>query len=105
MQFRNLKKGIASSPDLPAAHADFGTADAAVGRDEEAVAEINRALPMDRYGDLHYQLHLLYKNQGKTALAQEAPAELERLPNCRLSSAGSSERLTFRSLLHPPRER
>jgi len=105
MQFRNLKKGIASSPDLPAAHADLGTADAAVGRDEEVVAEINRALPMDRYGDLHCQLHLLYKNQGKTALAQEAPAESDRLTNCRLSSAGSSERLTFRKSSTLPLER
>ena len=62
-----------------AAHADLGKAYAAVGRDEEAVAEINRALPMDRYGDLHYQLSLVYKRQGKTALAQQALTESERL--------------------------
>ena len=74
-----LRKGIASSPDLLAAHADLGKAYAAVGRDEEAVAEINRALPMDRYGDLHYQLSLVYKRQGKTALAQQALTESERL--------------------------
>src|SRR5207249_2798539 len=54
-----LKKGIVSSPDLLAAHADLGKAYAAVGRDQEALAEINRALPTDRYGDLHYQLYLL----------------------------------------------
>ena len=74
-----LRKGIASSPDLLAAHADLGKAYAAVGRDEEAVAEINRALPMDRYGDLHYQLSLVYKRQGKTVLAQQALTESERL--------------------------
>ena len=62
-----------------AAHADLGKAYAALGKDEEAVAEIKRAVSMDRYGDLHYQLYLLYKKQGKTALAQQALAKSDTL--------------------------
>jgi tetratricopeptide (TPR) repeat protein len=74
-----LKKGVLASPDLFAAHADLGKAYAALGKDEEAVAELTRALSADRYGDLHYQLYVLYKKQGKSTLAQEALAESQGL--------------------------
>ncbi len=74
-----LKKNLARHPDLLAAHADLGKAYAALGKVKEATTEILRALPMDRYGDLHYQLHILYKRQGQSRLAQRALAESERL--------------------------
>lgn len=74
-----LRESLARSYDLLAEHADLGKAFAALGRSEEAIAELQRALPMDRFGDIHYQLYVLYKKQGQAELAQEALAESERL--------------------------
>jgi len=74
-----LEKSLARNPNQLAAHADLGKAYAHMGRTEDAIAELRRALPMDRYGDIHYQLHVLYKKQGQTKLAREALAQSERL--------------------------
>jgi tetratricopeptide (TPR) repeat protein len=74
-----LEKNLVHNPDLLAAHADLGKAYAALGRTEEAIRELKRASPMDRYGEIHFQLHVLYKKQGQMKLAEEALAESERL--------------------------
>jgi len=75
----HLKESLARGSDLLAEHADLGKAFAALGHNEAAIAELQRALPMDRFGDIHYQLYVLYKKQGQTELAQEALTESERL--------------------------
>jgi tetratricopeptide (TPR) repeat protein len=67
-----------SRSDLLTIHADLGKAFAALGKTEEAIAELTRARPMDRYGDIHYQLYVLYKKQNKVALAEQMLAESER---------------------------
>jgi tetratricopeptide (TPR) repeat protein len=67
-----------SRSDLLTVHADLGKAFAALGKTEEAIAELTRARPMDRYGDIHYQLYRLYKKQNKTALAAQMLAESEK---------------------------
>jgi len=74
-----LKGSLARNLDLLAEHADLGKAFAALGQNEKAIAELQRALPMDRFGDIHYQLYVLYKKQGQAQLAQEALAESEKL--------------------------
>lgn len=68
-----------SRSGLLAVHADLGKAFAALGKTEEAIAELTRAMPMDRYGDIHYQLSLLYRKQNKPDLADHMLAESERL--------------------------
>jgi tetratricopeptide (TPR) repeat protein len=74
-----LEKSIGRSTDLVSSHADLGKAYASLGRKKEAIAELQRALAMDRFGDIHYQLYRLYKEEGDARLAQEALAKSERL--------------------------
>jgi tetratricopeptide (TPR) repeat protein len=74
-----LERSLAREPGNLAAHGDLGKAFAALNRNKEAVAELTEALPTDEKGELHYQLYLLYKKDGKTSLAQEALAKSEEL--------------------------
>jgi tetratricopeptide (TPR) repeat protein len=67
-----------SRSDLLTVPADLGKAFAALGKTEEAIAELTRARPMDRYGDIHYQLYVLYKKQNKMALAEQMLADSEK---------------------------
>ena len=60
-------------------HADLGRSYAELGQVERAIAELTQASPMDRSGEIHYQLYKLYQKQGQAKLAQEALAESERL--------------------------
>ena len=81
-----LRKRIKQGPELLIAHADLGKSLAGVGAVDEAIAELTRAEEADRYGDIHYQLFLLYKAQGKTELAQKALATSERLRQLELQN-------------------
>ncbi len=74
-----LRRAIAQNPDWLSAHADLGKCLAASGAVNEAIAELTEAEPADRFGDIHYELFRLYKNQGKTDLAQKALATSEQL--------------------------
>lgn len=74
-----LEKSIHPNTDRLSAHADLGKVYASMGRKKEAIVELQRALAMDRFGDIHYQLYRLYKEEGEAKLAQEALAESERL--------------------------
>jgi len=60
-------------------HADLGRSYAELGQVDRAIAELTQASPMDRSGEIHYQLYKLYQKQGQAKLAQEALAESERL--------------------------
>lgn len=90
-----LKKHLALGPGLLVAHGDLGKAYAALGRDREAIAEFLLALPTDRQGELHFQLHTLYKRQGQPELARQALAESERL---RAQARENQERLLKRAV-------
>lgn len=74
-----LQKTAAAEPDLLAAHADLGRCYAALGEAPAAIRELTRALATDRFGDLHYLLYIQYKNQGRTALAQAALSDSQKL--------------------------
>jgi len=60
-------------------HADLGKAYTELGQVDKAIRELTQASPMDRSGEIHYQLYKLYQKQGQTRLAQEALAESETL--------------------------
>jgi tetratricopeptide (TPR) repeat protein len=81
-----LRKRIAQGPELLMAHADLGKCLAAKGNVDDAIAELTRAEPVDRYGDIHYQLYLLYKAQGKSELARAALASSDRLRQLELQN-------------------
>lgn len=52
-----------------------------------AATQLEQALPLDQYGDLHYLLYRAYQKQGKTALAQQALAASKRLRQASLKFA------------------
>lgn len=52
-----------------------------------AAAELQQALPLDHYGDIHYLLYRAYQKEGRTALAQQALAESRRLRQQNLAYA------------------
>jgi tetratricopeptide (TPR) repeat protein len=74
-----LRRTIHQGPDLLIAHGDLGKALAGVGETEEAITELTRAKPVDRFGDIHYQLYLLYRGQGQKEKAEQALATSEQL--------------------------
>jgi tetratricopeptide (TPR) repeat protein len=90
-----LKEHLALGHGLLVAHGDLGKAFAALGRDSEAISELLLALPTDQQGDLHFQLHTLYKRQGQPELARQALAESERL---RAQARENQERLLKRAV-------
>jgi tetratricopeptide (TPR) repeat protein len=74
-----LRKTITQDSDLLIAHGDLGKALAGVGSTQEAITELIRAEPVDRFGDIHYQLYLLYRGQGQKEQAEQALAASEQL--------------------------
>jgi tetratricopeptide (TPR) repeat protein len=74
-----LRRTIDQGPDLLIAHGDLGKALAGVGETEEAITELTRAKPVDRFGDIHYQLYLLYRGQGQKEQAEQALTASEQL--------------------------
>jgi len=74
-----LQAVIAAKPENLIAHGDLGKAWAGLGKVDEAIRELTIAMPTDEQGDLHYQLFLLYKKQGKKDLAQQALATSKQL--------------------------
>jgi tetratricopeptide (TPR) repeat protein len=81
-----LRRTIAQDPDLLIAHGDLGKALAGVGDMDEAITELIRAKPVDRFGDIHYQLYLLYRGQGQKEQAQQALATSEQLRKLELQN-------------------
>lgn len=74
-----LRRTVRDKPNFLPAHADLGKIYLASGDVHKAMVEILKALPMDRSGNLHYQLYLVYKKQGLTKQAQQALAESQKL--------------------------
>lgn len=65
--------------NLPLAHALLGKIYGAQGRTPEAIKELQKALPDDRDGSLHYQIAMLYKKIGDESAAREALKQSEGL--------------------------
>ena len=84
-----LRKTINQDPDLLIARGDLGKALAGAGETDEAITELTRAKPVDRFGDIHYQLYLLYRGQGQKEQAQQALATSEQLRKLELRHQSS----------------
>ena len=63
---------LASEPDSLSACADLGRAYLHLGRDAQAAVWLEKALPIDEKGDIHYQLATVLKKLGRQPEADEA---------------------------------
>jgi Tfp pilus assembly protein PilF len=50
-----------------------------LGEDAKALPELEKALPIDFYGDLHYQMYVAYRQLGQLQLADKALARSQEL--------------------------
>jgi tetratricopeptide (TPR) repeat protein len=74
-----LKKALQFDANLLEAHATLGKAYLRAGRPDAAVAELEKALSLDFYGDLHYLLAQAYRDSGKAELARAALSQSEEM--------------------------
>jgi tetratricopeptide (TPR) repeat protein len=65
-----LNKSVELDPKYMAAHASLARAYTRLGQTEKAVPHLERALPVDTDGALHYQLARAYQASGRTAEAK-----------------------------------
>lgn len=83
-----LEKSLRYEPDMPDANDLLGTAYVRLGQDAKAIPLLQKAIPIDFYGDIHYQLYVAYRRLGKTQLASQALARSQEL---RRSSAAEHQ--------------
>jgi tetratricopeptide (TPR) repeat protein len=57
----------------------LGTAYFRMGQFGEAVPQLEKAAPLDHFGNVHYQLYLAYRKLGHAELAQKALARSQDL--------------------------
>ena len=74
-----LEKALRYQPDMPEACGMLGTAYVRLGEDAKAIPELEKALPLDFYGDLHYQMYVAYRKLGQLQLADKALARSQEL--------------------------
>jgi tetratricopeptide (TPR) repeat protein len=78
-----LQKALRFDASLLEANATLGKAYLRAGRPEAAVVELEKALSLDLYGDLHYLLYQAYRDLGR---AESARAALSRSEEMRRNS-------------------
>jgi len=83
-----LQKSLRYEPDMPDANSLLGTAYVRLGEDAKAIPALEKAVPIDFYGDVHYQLYVAYRKLGKQELANQALARSQEL---RRSSAAEHQ--------------
>ena len=83
-----LQKSLRYEPDMPDANNLLGTAYVRLGEDAKAIPALEKAVPIDFYGDVHYQLYVAYRKLGKRELADQALARSQEL---RRSSAAEHQ--------------
>jgi tetratricopeptide (TPR) repeat protein len=74
-----FEAALRSNAGLLEARAALGQAYIRLGEDERAVAELEKAVSIDTYGDLHYLLYVAYRKLGRSDLAQQALARSQEL--------------------------
>src|SRR5262249_18858909 len=67
-----LRKALRYDPSLLEPRAMLGRAYLHAEKPDAAAAELEKALPIDLHGDLHFLLYRAYRDLGKTELAQTA---------------------------------
>jgi tetratricopeptide (TPR) repeat protein len=76
---RYLQRALRLQPNLNEASGLLGTAYVRMGQFADAVPRLEKAAPLDHYGNVHYQLYLAYKKLGQAELAQKAFARSQDL--------------------------
>jgi tetratricopeptide (TPR) repeat protein len=74
-----LQKALRYQPDMAEASDLLGTAYVRLGQNAQAIPELEKAAPFDFYGDVHYQLYVVYRRLGKLQLADKALARSQEL--------------------------
>jgi tetratricopeptide (TPR) repeat protein len=74
-----LQRALRLQPDLTEASSLLGTAYVRLGQFANAVPKLEKAAPLDHYGNVHYQLYLAYRKLGQAELAQKALARSQDL--------------------------
>ena len=74
-----LENSLRYEPDMPDANDLLGTAYVRLGQDAKALPLLQKAVSIDFYGDIHYQMYVAYRRLGKTELAQQALARSQEL--------------------------
>ncbi|HZT33737.1 MAG TPA: tetratricopeptide repeat protein [Bryobacteraceae bacterium] len=93
-----LERAVHSGPELLEAHADLGRAYLRTGKPDLAAPELEKALPLDRSGDLHYLLFQCYSALGKSESASAALARSRALRK----AAFAGDRARFPGAITPP---
>ncbi len=74
-----LQRALRLQPDLAEASSLLGTAYVRLGQFANAIPKLEKAAPLDHYGNVHYQLYLAYRKLGQAELAQKALARSQDL--------------------------
>ena len=74
-----LKRALKLQPNLNEASGLLGTAYVRMGQYGDAIPSLEKAAPLDRYGNVHYQLWMAYRKLGKSELAQKALARSQEI--------------------------
>jgi tetratricopeptide (TPR) repeat protein len=74
-----LQRALRLQPDLVDASSLLGTAYVRLGQFANAIPKLEKAAPLDHYGNVHYQLYLAYRKLGQADLAQKALARSQDL--------------------------
>ena len=74
-----LERALRLQPDLAEANGLLGTAYVRLGQFANAIPKLEKAAPLDHYGNVHYQLFLAYRKLGQAELAQKALARSQEL--------------------------
>jgi tetratricopeptide (TPR) repeat protein len=74
-----LQRALRLQPNLNEASGLLGTAYVRMGQFADAIPRLEKAAPLDHYGNVHYQLYLAYRKLGQAELAQKAFARSQDL--------------------------
>lgn len=74
-----LRRALKHDPDLAEASSLLGTAYVRLGRYADAVPVLRKASSSDHYGNVHYQLSVVYRKLGEPALAAKELARSHEL--------------------------
>ncbi len=74
-----LQRALQLQPNLNEASGLLGTAYVRMGKFADAISRLEKAAPLDRYGNVHYQLYLAYRKLGEAELAQKALARSQEI--------------------------
>lgn len=96
---RYLEEAVSSDPSILSAQADLGRAYLLVGRQADAIPHLEKALPTDTEGTLHYQLARAYQGNNQPEKAQEI---LKKYQELQRRAQEQKQRLEEEAEITPP---